>query len=131
MNCKVKTYIPSPTRCFKCQKFGHSTNDCFQTKSFCGKCSSEITDENHTYQNCQNSLKCRNCGGDHESSSKNCSEWKFQRRILEIKVTQNVTFIEAKKKISLDFPRLLVWISGGFSKDYRIGSSTKFRRIFA
>ena len=112
MHCKVKTYIPSPTRCFKCQKFGHSTNDCFQKESVCGKCT-EIMDEEHSYQTCQNTLKCRNCGGNHESSSRNCPEWKFQRRILEIKVTQNVTFIEAKKKAESEISPMQSAISNG------------------
>nr|XP_042902787.1 uncharacterized protein LOC122270227 [Parasteatoda tepidariorum] len=28
INCKVRPYVPNPLRCFKCQKFGHSTNHC-------------------------------------------------------------------------------------------------------
>ena len=37
---KVNAYVPNPTRCFKCQKFGHGKSSCHGTER-CVKCSLE------------------------------------------------------------------------------------------
>ena len=37
MNCKVRTYIPNPRRCFKCQGYGHGKNTCTHDP-ICAKC---------------------------------------------------------------------------------------------
>ena len=37
---KVDMYVPNPTRCFKCQKFGHGNSSCRGTEK-CVKCSAE------------------------------------------------------------------------------------------
>jgi len=36
--CNVRTYIPRPRRCFKCQKFGHGSKTCRDQMNTCANC---------------------------------------------------------------------------------------------
>ena len=68
----------NPTRCFKCQKFGHIAKFCKSSITKCNNCS-----ENHMSFECSSSTtKCSNCSGNHPSSSLDCPL--YQRRAEEI-----------------------------------------------
>lgn len=88
----VRPYIPNPLRCFKCQRFGHHRNNCRQSTDACVRCGSRDHSEN-----CNADPVCVNCGGGHEASSRNCTVWQTEKRIMELKVTKNVTYQEAKR----------------------------------
>ena len=88
----VSQYIPSPMRCFKCQKFGHTTMKC-NNDVVCVRCS-----DDHNDQDCSKALKCANCKGDHAANSKDCARWKREYDIQCIKVNQQLSFFEARKK---------------------------------
>ena len=89
----VETYIPSPLRCFKCQKFGHGLSSC-RGQVTCAHCG----EKTHTTEDCTASTKkCINCNGDHSASSRECPQWKKQVDINRIKYTQNISFPEAAK----------------------------------
>nr|XP_042912113.1 uncharacterized protein LOC122272451 [Parasteatoda tepidariorum] len=93
-NCKIRPYIPNPIRCFKCQKFGHSTSNC-RGKETCSRCSQP----DHSFKTCSLPEKCVNCTESHSANSRNCPKWKQEKQILNIKVTQNLTYFEAKAKL--------------------------------
>jgi len=57
-------------RCFKCQHLGHASNQCTSNKH-CHNCGSENCSENW----CSKPSLCRNCKGNHKSSSSNCPEF--------------------------------------------------------
>nr|XP_042902463.1 uncharacterized protein LOC122270162 [Parasteatoda tepidariorum] len=99
-NCKVRPYIPNPLRCFKCQKFGHATNNC-RGKETCSRCGQT----GHTYQSCSSPEKCVNCNEPHSANSRRCSKWKQEKQILNIKVMQNLSYYEAKTKFLSSQPR--------------------------
>ena len=64
---RVRPFVQGPTRCFKCQNFGHISSKC---KSFakCTKCSGP-----HSVDQCTSStLKCANCQGNHSNNFKKC-----------------------------------------------------------
>ena len=63
---RVDPYIPSPLRCFKCQKFGHRRDFCRSSTAVCSVCS----EAGHDDRECTNTPKCLNCAGDHGSSFK-------------------------------------------------------------
>jgi len=85
LRVKVDRYIPNPLRCFKCQKFGHSSRLC-RNEAVCRRC-----DGKHTEENCNNAAKCINCSGPHGASSRCGSEkkksrgWKRRRTSLSPK----------------------------------------------
>ena len=89
---KVQVYIPNPLRCFDCQKFGHHESSC-TNQMICGRCG-----ESHSPNvECQGEPKCSNCSGPHESRSRECPTWKFEKEVLKMKFTLNVSFPEARK----------------------------------
>ena len=47
---------------------------------------------------CKRPAKCVNCSGDHPANSKECPQWKKEKKILKIKCEQNISFPEARKQ---------------------------------
>lgn len=61
-----------PNQCFKCQKFGHSSNTCRNQNPVCLRCS-----ESHDHKDClvdkiKGPFKCANCNGPHAAVDKSC-----------------------------------------------------------
>lgn len=91
-NVPVRHYIPSPMRCFRCQKFGHTSAKCNgEQVCVCGK-------PLHEGQPCEDPVKCVNCQGNHSARSKNCPIYKQEAYIQELKVKENLPYLEAKRK---------------------------------
>lgn len=65
--CQEFIRVLRPTRCHKCQQFGHMVKNC-KNDMKCVRCSG-----NHSGNNCKNDIKCCNCAGNHQSSSTSCS----------------------------------------------------------
>ena len=99
MNIKITKYIPNPMRCFHCQKFGHSSNNC-KNPQLCAKCGTE----GHLFDNCPGQPFCVNCKGSHPSSSKNCPMFIKEKEIQAYKIDHNVSFPEARKAIESRTP---------------------------
>lgn len=93
--CRVRPYIPNPRRCFRCQRFGHSSHSC-RSKPSCAKCASV----EHDSERCVNDLRCVNCNGPHASYSRSCPRWQEEKDIMTLKVTENLTYIQAKKRVA-------------------------------
>ena len=92
----VEVYIPNPLRCFNCQRFGHHENGCPEAPgSVCEKCG--MGEFDHPTNACKNEAKCVNCHKNHQSKSNQCEIWKKEKEIMKIKVTQKITYLEAKK----------------------------------
>lgn len=92
----VRPYIPNPLRCFKCQLFGHHTNACRSTHSFCGKCGAE----GHAADACPSLVeKCRNCPGSHSSSSRDCPSWKTEKEVCAVKAEKGISYGEARRHV--------------------------------
>ncbi|KAK2703348.1 hypothetical protein QYM36_018141 [Artemia franciscana] len=70
----VKQFIPKPLRCFKCQKFGHNSLNCWG-KDTC--------------------VRCANCNGQHTALSKECQDYKYRAAILKTSVTKGISFKDA------------------------------------
>ena len=92
----VDIYVPNPLRCFNCQRFGHHESDCpIDYCSVCEKCGTGGFE--HLASACPNPVKCVNCGLNHLSRSNVCEVWKKEKEIMKIKVTRNLTYLEARK----------------------------------
>ncbi|KAK2701609.1 hypothetical protein QYM36_019749 [Artemia franciscana] len=93
----VKQFIPKPLRCFKCQKFGHNSLNCWG-KDTCGICG-----DNHAMTACpelnknrnEQKVRCANCNGQHTALSKECQDYKFRAAILKTSVTKGISFKDA------------------------------------
>ena len=101
---RVRPYIPSPMRCFKCLKFGHTKEFC-RNKETCGKCAA--TD--HTGTDCTAEIKkCINCDSNqtpHSAFDKACPAFLKEKEIVSIKFTERVTFREAREKYEANHPQ--------------------------
>ena len=92
----VEIYIPNPLRCFNCQKYNHHEDNCPQDiGAVCENCG--MGDHDHITSRCKNPTKCVNCGKDHPSRSNKCEIWIQEKEIMRIKVTNNITYLEARK----------------------------------
>ena len=92
----VDLYVPNPLRCFNCQKFGHHEDKCpVDIGSVCERCGTGGHD--HHVNHCKNPVKCVNCGGAHSPRSNECEIWKQEKAIMKLKVTKNLTYLEARK----------------------------------
>ena len=81
---KVRTYFPSPMRCFRCLRFGHTRDHC-RNRPTCSKCAA--TD--HTGEACtEASRKCVNCDAPHSAFDKDCPAFLREKEIIAIKVTE-------------------------------------------
>ncbi|GBO04250.1 hypothetical protein AVEN_85399-1 [Araneus ventricosus] len=92
LHCRIRPYVPNPTRCYKCQRFGHSKVAC-RGKQVCSRCASE----GHSFTDCHAEPKCANCAQPHESNSKQCQTWHQEKQIQKLKVTKNISYVEARK----------------------------------
>ena len=87
---KVDQYIPNPTRCFQCQKFGHGKQSCRGHAKWY-RCSQE----GHDGLTCDKPVKCSNSNLDHMSSSKECPVYLKEREIQKIKIEKNISYLDA------------------------------------
>ena len=95
----VVPYIPNPLRCFKCQKFGHGQNTC-RGRLTCARCGQF----DHDGKTCQNEIACTNCSGKHFAYSRECSRWKMEKTVQQVKVERNLSFTEARKIVETSRP---------------------------
>ena len=100
--CKVDLYIPNPVRCHECQKYGHGKASCRSRYQVCAYCSGR----GHDITACskEGPPKCPSCGEDHSALDKSCSVWLREKEIVRIKYTENISFPEARKKITESIP---------------------------
>lgn len=101
LNCSVRPYIPNPLRCFKCQRFGHSQTACRGSLT-CARCSTV----GHESEGCSGIAKCINCQGDHPAYSRSCPKWIAEKEIQTLRVTQNISYIEARKQLYSRTPKV-------------------------
>ena len=73
---RLRTYIPEPLRCFKCQKYGHHQANCW-AKAKCGVCSrphsTEVCLRAHKDGTRNTVAKCPNFAKSHHAWSRACS----------------------------------------------------------
>jgi hypothetical protein len=101
---RVRMYIPLPRRCYMCQNYGHLRKNCRSDKEICGRCS-EDCDQHHTTKTCQKTPKCFHCGLSHYSGSKICSRYTIEKEIIAVKVTDHLTFKEARRIVNARYPK--------------------------
>ncbi|GBO16030.1 hypothetical protein AVEN_115801-1 [Araneus ventricosus] len=99
MHLSVRTYIPNPLRCFKCQRFGHSKTSCRGTLT-CARCA----EVGHESTDCTRTEKCVNCKGEHTSFSRNCIAWKREKEIISTKIKKQISYPEARKLVNSQTP---------------------------
>ena len=85
----------NPLRCYNCQVFGHHKNKCGR-HVVCCNCSKP--EHCGPFGVCDKPAKCVNCSGDHPANSKQCPQWKKEKKLLKIKCENNISFPDALKQ---------------------------------
>ena len=97
----VRPYTPDPTRCYRCQKYGHVARECRGSER-CGICAAH-----HKTAVCLSAKKsgqevrsrCANCQGDHVAASKACPVRRERaRRLQPAKKVETPKKAQAPKK---------------------------------
>ena len=106
---KVREYVPSPLRCFYCQKYDHLLKNCRcrkepSTPPICARCGEEghsdkTFNQGKVIGECSKEPKCPNCKGSHVAGSKNCPTQQENKKVCELMVYHKITKQEAKKRV--------------------------------
>ena len=93
----VHLYVPSPRRCFKCQKFGHNTRVCRAREEVCQTCATP----GHSKDTCPNSdnPKCLNYKRSHTASDRDCPRFVAEKAALQIQAESHCSLVDARKKV--------------------------------
>lgn len=91
---KLFPYVPRPTRCAKCQKFGHRQDLCRHTKTRCVRCGSW----DHPAEGCPVPIadrKCLHCGEAHSAAFRGCKKYLTIQSNLKTMSQEGVSYAEA------------------------------------
>ena len=89
---QVRKHVPNPLICHKCGHFAHTEAGCKAAEYVCLTCG-----ETKHEGSC--SPKCINCGkAGHSCWSRECTEWKKERDICELKVDKDISFAHARRE---------------------------------
>ncbi|KYQ58421.1 Nucleic-acid-binding protein from mobile element jockey [Trachymyrmex zeteki] len=86
---RVRPYIQSVRQCYNCYKFGHIKQFC-KSNTVCINCGREA------HGLCEAESYCRNCGGVHRSTYRQCPVLEKNRSISTIMAYRNVSFHKAR-----------------------------------
>lgn len=96
---KVAQFHPKPTRCHRCQKFGHRMANCQAAKPSCPKCGGE-----HLFDACTETEKkpitCVNCKQEHSPAYKGCRKYQEVSKTLTVATKQCMSYADAAKKLA-------------------------------
>lgn len=97
LNLRVRPHVPNPRRCFHCQRYGHTQQSC-RGKLTCALCAST----EHGDHTCDvEDVQCVNCSSERPACSRKCPCVRQEKELLAIKVKENVSFQEAKRRLAL------------------------------
>lgn len=101
---QITPVIQKPRRCYRCQRFCHTMNQCRSTYPSCEHCSGRHQSNLCPYK--ELTPCCKNCKRDHPSSSNLCPIFKMEFGILKIRYSTNCGRTEAKKMFLMENPDL-------------------------
>jgi ribosomal protein S19 len=96
LHIATRPYFPNPMLCYSCFSYEHTRVRCPGPQR-CFNCSGNP----HGDEECNEAPHCRNCKGNHRPTSRQCPVYKKEVEVIKIKVRDNVTFPEARKRAEL------------------------------
>ena len=114
LKVKVALFVPNPMRCFNCNTFGHTSQNC-KVAAKCPGCGKDKHEGR-----CEGPKLCSNCNGPHASSAKDCPVWQKEKEIQRVRVEKRISFPEARQLAETKMPTV---VSGG--KTYAAAAFTR------
>ncbi len=97
-NYRTRAYIPTPTRCQKCQGFNHVAKNCHRTET-CSRCAGS-----HSFKDCTKKEEphCANCNGNHSAAYKGCKEYKEVSQATRLQESTGMNWAAAVRRVKAD-----------------------------
>ena len=93
---QVRPFYPSPNRCTKCQRLGHTTDACGQPVPSCSNCCRPHEGENQTCEPwC---INCKTSG--HRPDDQLCPALLAAKDVITMSVDEKITFKEARARLT-------------------------------
>ena len=93
LSFKVKPYIREPTKCYKCNAYGHIALNCLN-KAKCPRCLGE-----HSLKECPNKgveMHCASCNSmSHHTGQAVCPQRKIEKEAILLKTTKHKSYAKA------------------------------------
>ena len=121
-------YIPHPTRCYNCQRYGHIATNCTAKKSKCPICAGT-----HPYQECdikdthrtENRATCPNCRGPHPASYQGCPAFKEAKMVKKIQTNEGISYADAVKQHKIDQNEIKGQKTNNQTRPYDVNGNTQ------
>ena len=102
-SCEIPTkfhrdYKEKPTRCFKCQEYGHKAKNC-QRKPRCQRCGNEHSTADCPQDPTLEVPRCLHCSGEHPTGDKKCAKYQRECKVVNIQTKQRISYSEAVKTV--------------------------------
>ncbi|GFS10643.1 nucleic-acid-binding protein from mobile element jockey [Elysia marginata] len=98
LDLKVRPFVPTPMRCFRCHRFGHGRDRCRAREELCVKCG----EPGHVGEECKKEPRCVNCKGEHPANSKSCPTFMEEQAILRYRAQNGGTFGQARAAVIME-----------------------------
>lgn len=92
----TRPFFPNPMLCYSCFSYGHTRARCPGPQR-CFNCSGNV----HEVDECNETPYCRNCKDGHRPTNRQCPVYKQEVEVIKIKVRDNLSFAEARKRAKL------------------------------
>ena len=108
---RVKPFVESPLRCYRCQRYEHNANKCRSKQPVCQRCgqsghqSRELGENQRVSWSCLAPRKCCHCEHEHEAGSKDCPVQKAHWEVNKVMALQQISRYEAKTRVMPQGPR--------------------------
>lgn len=94
---EIKAYVPKPTQCHHCSKFGHYKKFCNKQNPQCFYCSGS---DHASKWKCGNPEKCINCGEDHHSRSEKCTVYSYYCKVKLLQERSGMSIKQAREQLA-------------------------------
>ena len=94
---QIKPYVPKPTQCYNCSKYGHYSKFCNKEETQCFYCAGS---GHESKWKCGREEKCINCGENHHSRSDRCQIYQYNCKVKLLQERSGMTFRQAKDRLA-------------------------------
>ena len=92
----VKAYIPKPSQCHNCSKYGHYRNFCHNQTPVCFYCGSH---DHPSQWECGGQERCVNCEGDHHARSTKCPSYIYNSQVKHLQIRTGMSIRDARDEL--------------------------------